>query len=389
VVTHGADAARAFSVSSARESKRNARACIKCSSSKQKCDGHLPCQRCEGRGKACSYTELVTQRSHHRFSDERALSPQQDLPSVSNQNLENLPQRSETSLISVGGQVLSTEAHDNSCAAIHVPYAGEDATIASPQLEAFATFDPNLNSSNNEFGLVPPFWIPDFCDFSVALTDLSNLGAFDSSHSIAFPQQPDYSPNIDYNHSAADISARSSVVGPFANTTSAGQTYCETNEAESYTQDHFTPPGHNDYCTIENDEISSEHFYHVPGVSQATYGHTTKFWRRYCGDKFDVDSFPDLRQLNVLVQLYFEYFHGQTPIIHMPTFRADETSQTLLTAVAAIGCHYSAMRKVRRLAISLHGVLKLALLEQVCKLVSEIRVPCPNIREAGKEYTEL
>jgi hypothetical protein len=291
-------------------------------------------------------------------------------------------------LISVGEQTISPEARDSSGAAIHVHSAGENATVSPPQLEAFETFDPSFSSGSNAFGLVPPFWIPDFCDFPVALTDQSNLEAF----TFPFSQQPDYSPDLGYNHSATGISANNADLEPSANTTSARQPDCEASAAESYTQgshSHPSPPSHNDYCTIENDEISSEHFYHVPGVSEATHRHTIGFWRRYCGDNFEADNFPDLRQLNVLVQLYFEYFQVQTPIIHVPTFRPEETPWMLLTALAAIGCHYSAMRKVRRLASSLHGVLKLALLEQVSILSSEISVRYPKINEAGEEYNEL
>ncbi|KAM3078474.1 hypothetical protein ACMFMG_006353 [Clarireedia jacksonii] len=377
VVIHGADAARAFSISSARESKRNARACIKCSSSKQKCDGNLPCQRCEARGKACAYNELLATRSHHRPSVERVSSPQQDLVSVSNPKLDTLPQGPDSSLIPVaGGQVRSSEIRNGSCANVQDPTRDGNDINNPPQFETFESSNSTFSSSNNTFGLFPSLCIPDFYDFSIDPIDQFNLEALNSSQSghcnIPFFQQLEYSPDLDYSYSVAESVARGAASGTLADTTLAGQTYYDASHADSYAQgghDPLTSPNHNNLCTAKNDEISSEHFYHVPGVLQATYELTSSFWRLHCGDSFDVDSFPDLRQLNVLVQLYFEYFHPQTPIIHVPTFRPDKASLMLLTAVAAVGCHYSTMKKVRKLASSLHKVLRLALLEQQVKNV--------------------
>lgn len=71
----------------------------------------------------------------------------------------------------------------------------------------------------------------------------------------------------------------------------------------------------------------------------------------------DIGDFPDHETLSDFVDLYFEKFHPNFPILHKPTFSSSDTSALLLLSVAAVGATY-AEKAVQPLAVALSELVR-------------------------------
>ncbi|KAF2160348.1 hypothetical protein M409DRAFT_29198 [Zasmidium cellare ATCC 36951] len=79
----------------------------------------------------------------------------------------------------------------------------------------------------------------------------------------------------------------------------------------------------------------------VPELQPATYVRMRQFWESPGSGLPRLSSIPTVEAMNVFIQLYFEHFHAQFPVLHMSTFQPREDVWMLVLAVAAIGAEYS------------------------------------------------
>lgn len=81
----------------------------------------------------------------------------------------------------------------------------------------------------------------------------------------------------------------------------------------------------------------------VPELQLATYVRIRQFWDSTGSGVPRSSALPTVEAMNVFVQLYFQHFHAQFPLLHMPTFQPREDVWMLVLAVASIGAEYSGL----------------------------------------------
>ncbi|KAK4496689.1 hypothetical protein PRZ48_012671 [Zasmidium cellare] len=81
----------------------------------------------------------------------------------------------------------------------------------------------------------------------------------------------------------------------------------------------------------------------VPELQMAAYARMRQFWDAPGSGLPRLSNVPTIEAMNVFVQLYFEHFHAQFPVLHMSTFQPREDVWMLVLAVAAIGAEYSSL----------------------------------------------
>lgn len=116
------------------------------------------------------------------------------------------------------------------------------------------------------------------------------------------------------------------------------------------------------------DVIVAEDFGHVPRVSSDVHERISQFFYFQHGKSsrgVDHPIFPSIDALNTFIQLYFEYFHPQVPILHVATFNPGLDDWMLVVAVAAIGCQHSAISNQDSFAVALRELLHQAILRKV------------------------
>jgi hypothetical protein len=78
--------------------------------------------------------------------------------------------------------------------------------------------------------------------------------------------------------------------------------------------------------------------------SPATFDNIVNAFRRLCLESrqhqpFETSSFPDINSLNRYIDLYFEHFHSNFPLIHRPSL-GSESKWLILLAVATVGSNF-------------------------------------------------
>ena len=86
---------------------------------------------------------------------------------------------------------------------------------------------------------------------------------------------------------------------------------------------------------LSQDQYSLEHKPLVAQLTEEDRVHLSSYTQT---------SLPSARLLNLLVQLYFENFHGTMPILHAATYSPCQSEQILTLAILTIGSHYWADR---------------------------------------------
>ncbi|ODV88918.1 hypothetical protein CANCADRAFT_3561 [Tortispora caseinolytica NRRL Y-17796] len=74
--------------------------------------------------------------------------------------------------------------------------------------------------------------------------------------------------------------------------------------------------------------------------------------------KVDIDKFPETSIVNQFLALYFQNFHPILPVIHRPTFSAQETPTILLGTMLSIGASYSRLEGAVQFAEALSELCK-------------------------------
>lgn len=119
------------------------------------------------------------------------------------------------------------------------------------------------------------------------------------------------------------------------------------------------------------DVLIAEDFGHVPKVSSDVHERISQFFyfqhRKSSPRGVDHPIFPSIDALNTFIQLYFEYFHPQVPILHVATFNPGLEDWMLVIAVAAIGCQHSAISSQVDFAVALRELLHQAILRKLMR----------------------
>jgi len=121
----------------------------------------------------------------------------------------------------------------------------------------------------------------------------------------------------------------------------------------------------------DHDIVLSENFCHVDGKIHLAYKQISDFHsqqRVLHGAQVDT-SLPLYNYFHVFIQLYFEYFDPQLPLVHWSVLEAEETSWILYLAIATIGCQYSAITNAQAYHNALRDLLRRAVLIEVTSVL--------------------
>ncbi len=326
--------------------KRN-QACGACASSKQRCCGGIPCERCISKGLDCKIV-LRAAQDHQAMQSPLVDDTQPSTLQIPATHASNLPDMSGVDADFGNNALNSVAMASDPPAAVGSsqipPYLAGMSVPANPDLASFAVdtnatqtfqssvanFDPTLYPwALHDFDFVS-FWQDSF----EAPSEISNdVMALENTN---IP--PEASMQIDPS-TASRQSPRSgsTLLGPGLERPPeifpAAQPEDElTAAAEDY--HHISSMNLSEYFAIMN-FFESRH----PGTQQRT--------------------FPTLSMMNAFVQLYFEYCQEEFPCIHPATLRQQDRPWILLLALATMGSHYSAITDAHY-----HTLVLLELLEQ-------------------------
>ncbi|KAH6723076.1 hypothetical protein BKA61DRAFT_565730 [Leptodontidium sp. MPI-SDFR-AT-0119] len=230
------------------------------------------------------------------------------------------------------------------------PFTGAcDETL--PFFDGSFTFDNGLDFS------MPPFWIDDCLGFGSAgvgpgftasdwtLLDQNASGDGSNSTLQQHPALSDHEPT------------------PFQSLEGT-QLLKQKDFKEILNNTNFCFP---DLKPEDEDAIISEDFSCTAQISDENYQMILRSFESLhrCTDPNMTCFFPSLHLLDIFVQLYFEYFHPQVPLLHIVNFSSLPTSWLLITAMAAIGCRYSMITGYQQYVDSLEEFVRRVILHHV------------------------
>ncbi|KAL4878937.1 fungal-specific transcription factor domain-containing protein [Aspergillus karnatakaensis] len=345
------------------EKRRVAQACRRCNQSKVRCDGQLPCQRCQNQKADCYYgpsqkrklgnsSAVVDAQSAKRpHYAENLLGP--ILGDGSNGGAQ-LPVR-------VAPPTYATDAPQSikhtptlpptiispdDSAAVDARQPVHDMAYSRYGTRDFSPVDPGLGSLlgvglglqlDLDFNLDSNVW-PQFVSGDPSFEHLNDLlpsaSAFGTSHA------GDQNPGL-------PTPRESMVADIYVNDCTP------TSEAGSIEPRHYIPSADGidsliafpDMHGVTEEEIDQENLAHVREIS-ATELHNAFQLAEAMQDRPTYPPFLQLRLppapiLNAWVQLYFEHFHPLFPLLHKPSFNKPGTHWLLILAVSAIGALFS------------------------------------------------
>lgn len=355
--------------------QRVSRACKRCSTSKIRCDGQLPCEKCTISSSNCYYEEPKKRKSKAQLSSE--------------QSAKRLAQRTGThaepgtSDVSEGRQTPAAQAQ----AVAHASPFGMNPQEKSPAIPTpdqslpadtnhllgsndamynSSTFDvvnaPNLLGFQNDFddlgwmtGNLDPYLWPISFDLGQEFDCFRDTGGVDTSSA----QTP---ANI------GGIAHLPTPVSDIADLYSRAHSPALDRDAVEVRQYHATrieldaPLHFPDIDPASIVETELENFAHVPPLPiekvQAITQLAEEMQREPHHPPFTNLNIPPQPILNAWVQLYFEYFHPVFPVLHKPTFLLPEVDPLLVLCVAGIGAQFSKLRNARGFAQSLHELVR-------------------------------
>ncbi|PYI27839.1 hypothetical protein BP00DRAFT_352524 [Aspergillus indologenus CBS 114.80] len=362
--------------------RRVARACKPCNQSKVRCDGRLPCHRCQSHGVQCHYEAPQKRRltgSGGPVDDQLTKCPRaaaaeaQSATLASTASSEDVPQSTVAHFLPPSP---STQTAPHGLESLEAATSGDPSVGWTQLLEQF---NPNYGSRVFDFATE---------DFD-SLFDLDRGLGLDLDLDLSFDPQAYTVPTFLDNHEVARTAANGLEHAGHASHSSVTETYqvatplspttlvemyhrgcspgpdAETQELRQYhpaidgTDPQFGFPAIDD-SPLE--QIDRENLAHVPEVSAtvvenvahvARTMHTTAFHRPFLELRF-----PPTIVLNAWVQLYFEHFHPTLPILHKPTFNNQKTHWLLIFAVSAVGAQFSDLPEAQSCARAMHEMVR-------------------------------
>ncbi|KAI9041369.1 Zn(II)2Cys6 transcription factor [Aspergillus affinis] len=320
VITHGPSAVRSYAATASQEAKRVSRACVKCTKSKQRCNGQQPCDRCRKKRSICEYSMPSSGRSV-RGEETQSLSHQSPPPA-------------EIDLAQAEAYQQGTVAHTGSLVPPDVSQTTELMDYIFNPFPFMALDNVDLSLA----GFPAPFFLdsnPHSAGFpNEHLHSLSygtpNIASFDDgtrySNGEHFSGTPMFAdPNSLPTNSQSMATTKETAILP-----------AEHNQQKSSTSN--IPESTSD----EQEILATEDFCHVERVSEDAYNAILNFYREHC-QKSNTPQLtpPSIQVVNTFIQLYFEHFHPVMPIIHRASFKPTSEKWILVAAIASVGCQYS------------------------------------------------
>lgn len=312
-------------------SKRGLRACSECTRSKQRCNGTVPCDRCNHRGLACHIVKPSTESSKGKNTG--------GLPN-------EYPARSQIEDGAVSGHLHSPhQDHRTAIVGGNDPlnqyeFPGIPEDFAFPFVSAFDILPTNTSDMMLHFN-------------RTALSLEDHMGFYLEDPIASTPGQMKHGDTMSTPERLLDE--------PISQRISSTPMGVPSPQAE------LSFPGFPQFSLGDTDLLISDDYCHVPEVSEHDYDALSRLYYKSV-PAFSSETngnFPPREIMNVFVQLYFEYFHAGFHLLHQGTFHHRQRSSCLLLAVAAIGAQYSRVSSRGQCSLALLEILRRALLDNV------------------------
>ena len=370
------------------ERQRVSRACKRCSTSKIRCDGQLPCAKCSMSGNHCYYEEPKKRKSNKRSSSDqpaKRLAQDNDVNQIDNLTSDinegqQTPAAQSQVIALAPHMALDAQARSPAVPApdqsLSTSQSGTDGPTGSNEtIPCSSTFDifgePNIIGYQNDFdnlgwmtGSFDPYLWPISFDLGQEFDMLQNIGS-----SNANTEQTTTTAAAAAAAAAATAKGLPSTpASDIADLYSRSHSPALDKDAVEVRQYHPTsievdaPLHFPDVDPASLADAELEDFAHVHALSSDKVEAITQLaediQRGPHHPPFTNLKLPPQPILNAWVQLYFEYFHPVFPILHKPTFSLPEVDPLLVLAVAGIGAQFSKLRNARTFARGIHELVR-------------------------------
>jgi hypothetical protein len=338
---------------------KGARACKECASSKVRCNGTLPCERCSSKNAECVYPSAGSPQTLD--SPSSAISDVPSTPHVP--NLPNTWTYHHPEMALQQNQLIPAPllGYDH----------GQSPQDSSTQQVAFSPFEGSCAGTEASFEVSYMPHVPR--DRHASLDQLtrrprlifdmrSKTGVLGSEGLNILPTLNSHREEVTYNH----LDAGSSFHRSFTPATN----YLSRNRRFNFPLSDDVLPAFQDDAYTSFD-LLSEHVYsliHRQFMSVCTG--LTSIQRPY-GSSF----FPSRKTLNAFVKLYLERFHPVMPILHQPTLNFDRSHWILSLAVVTLGSHMSEFDQCEEYSLCLDEFLRRAMASLVRLMFPTTKIP--------------
>lgn len=124
----------------------------------------------------------------------------------------------------------------------------------------------------------------------------------------------------------------------------------------------------------DQDILQAEDFGHVNRLSESTYQRVISLCDTLQRSDKQVSrsKFPSLLALNAFVQLFFESFNREIPLLHTSTCDPNAVPELMIVAIAAVGVNYTSSNRKDQYIICLVRLLDQFIHKQVCITIPAI-----------------
>ncbi|RKK09728.1 hypothetical protein BFJ65_g16173 [Fusarium oxysporum f. sp. cepae] len=393
--------------------RRVSQACKPCSTSKVRCDGEHPCQRCRQQDNDCYYEPHAKRKMSEASSDrpiskrnrEKAPVNVEAMESINvNVNSRNSPLSPPATVQDNGSNKTSyaedymSPAHDPFIELSKPDNLNANIQAIDPQLDAqhsssigyqshqhgpsdilFDTEDilAKFNSANTIPAPLPSMlfgdafetngWLNYGADQSFAPLFLQNDASLDAINELWFdhagfraPQQPIVS-QLTPASSMVDQSAVAELYSR-SHSPAIDRDAVEPREYVAVSIELDAQLNFPDLSHLTAEDVDHENLAHVDDIPEEVSKNVAEAAAEIQNGgnfpHFTNLAIPPTPVLNAWVQLYFEYFHPVMPILHKSTFSSSKRHWLLIFTVAAIGAHFSSIKDAQACSRAMHETIR-------------------------------
>ncbi|KAH7113042.1 hypothetical protein EDB81DRAFT_893731 [Dactylonectria macrodidyma] len=374
---------------SERQSKhrRVAHACKPCSTSKVRCNGERPCQRCHRHDHECFYEPFSKRKSSDGASDKSSAKRHKNSHHSPLSPSTTVDQDSSYDTIQVINEMPAShlplpEAHETGSSRPADPPAVEPVVASMPELDMFQPdvplevgeilpgFDPTRSISMPSFlfgdTLDSGSWLNYNLEASLMPSLLQREPVFKTLNNFWLDSSLEFRPP----QTIAPVSPPISNMDPSAVAELYSRSHSPAIDKDAIEPRQYHPISIEvdaqlvfpDFSQLSLEDVDQENLAHVDEVPDDVVEEVT----RYALQMHDEPTYPgfvNLRipptpVLNAWVQLYFEFFHPVFPILHKSAFSASRTHWLLTFTVAAIGAHFSRLEDAHTCSNAMHELIR-------------------------------
>lgn len=362
------------------ERQRVSRACKRCSTSKIRCDGRLPCEKCSSSDSHCYYEEprkrkpkvhLNSDTSAKRSANTKDVaangsgvsddSGRQQTPAIPTQPVAmvappHMSARVQSPAMPVSGQPILNSQIDvgSGTDSNEVPYSSTFDLFSTPNILGLHSSFDDLGWSTSS--LDPYLWPTSF-DLGQELAMVQNPGTVGGQTTSAITASNVVlrgTPLTPGSH-IAEIYTRSQSPNLDRDAVEVRQYHATSIEIDAHLHFPDIDPAALLDARLESlshvEPLSNEKVNAIAQLAEETQ-------REPHLHPFTSIKLPPQPVLNAWVQLYFEYFHPVFPIIHKPTFSLPDVDPLLVLAVAGVGAQFSKLKNSEAFARSIHELVR-------------------------------